>query len=633
MGFQPPKPRPVKRVRIWLPYSPTHKLTHPFPTTKQRTNGPLLAASCILTLCIIGGLEYLCTKELDLIVDNEFVLERAAVQAWSQPDLGMEEPDRVDAVRNAMAHAWHGYEKYAWGADELQPDSKQGKFGVLGGLGGFSGLGASIVDAMSTLHLMGFNEEFERAHAWIAENMTFDSEQPQTISFFETTIRLLGGLMSAYDLSGSQLFLDKAEDLARRIAPAFNSSTGILTNGASLPFTAVSNSPDDVALAECGSNLIEFGTLAARSGNETYRSLAESGMRFLHAKHPEQPLLGVTVNRMSGRIADAMVTIAAPVDSYFEYLLKYWVLTGKRDNHWRDRWINATDTALDVLTVKANRTDGTPGYEFVGDIPYRGANLSPVVTHLGCFYPGSVALGVISGAATGERRRRYLSFAENMMETCFQLYNMTTTGLGADTAMVDVDTSEITITGRSYLQRPEVVESLFYLWRATHNKRYREWGWKIFQAMERHGRKAAGYAGSGDVMSDPPPSDDVQQSWFLAETLKYLYLLFSDDGFLSLDQWVFNTEAHPVRAYAPPLEPWMEWDWLLDRPMEEGGVEGEGEGEVQLTLSNKAYKTMMRWSSSKRLSSWFGSGGTSGSGVDATHTQGVVAMVATNAIH
>jgi len=509
---------------------------------------------------MVGGVEYICINRLDAIEASEYKLEEAAIAAWNTPDSGFEDPVRVEGVRNAMRHAWHGYENYAWGADELQPDSKTGKFGVLGGLGGFSGLGASIVDAMSTLHVMGLQEEFERAHAWIAENMTFDMPKPQEISFFETTIRCLGGLLSAHDLTGARLFLEKAEDLGSRIVPVFQGTpTGILTNNADLPYTHIDESDDNVALAELGTNLIEFGTLGRRTDNNTYRQLAEDSMRFIHAMHPLQPLLGTTLQRQTGKISDQQLSVAAPVDSYFEYLLKYWILGGKTDDHWRDRWINATDMALSVLQVRTAKG----GFAFTGDIPYKGAPPSHTVTHLGCFYPGNVALGVLSGAATGERAAQYLKFAECMMHTCFQLYNITKTGLGADNAEIDVRTGKLTVTGAHYLQRPEVVESLFYLWRATHNERYRDWGWFILQAIEKYCRKEAGYSGAYDVNKVPPKSDDVQQSWFLAETLKYLFLLFSDDAVLPLDRWVFNTEAHPVRANVIEEESFIDWEWLV----------------------------------------------------------------------
>jgi mannosyl-oligosaccharide alpha-1,2-mannosidase len=96
--------------------------------------------------------------------------------------------------------------------------------------------------------------------------------------------------------------------------------------------------------------------------------------------------------------------------------------------------------------------------------------------------------------------------------------------------------------------RPETVESLFYLWRLTGNKTYQEWGWNIFQAFEKNSRVESGYVGLKDVNTGA--KDNKMQSFFLAETLKYLYLLFSPSSVISLDEWVFNTEAHPLKIVA-----------------------------------------------------------------------------------
>ena len=93
--------------------------------------------------------------------------------------------------------------------------------------------------------------------------------------------------------------------------------------------------------------------------------------------------------------------------------------------------------------------------------------------------------------------------------------------------------------------RPETVESLMYLWRLTGNKTYQDWGWDIFQAFEKNSRIESGYVGLRDVNTGE--KDNMMQSFFLAETLKYLYLLFSPPSVISFDEWVFNTEAHPLR--------------------------------------------------------------------------------------
>jgi len=102
------------------------------------------------------------------------------------------------------------------------------------------------------------------------------------------------------------------------------------------------------------------------------------------------------------------------------------------------------------------------------------------------------------------------------------------------------------------LQRPETVESLFYLYRLTGNRTYQDWGWAIFQAFDRYTKlPAAGYSSIGNVKS--PASSNYRnkmESFWLAETLKYLYLLFSDSELVPLDKFVFNTEAHPLPIYA-----------------------------------------------------------------------------------
>lgn len=465
--------------------------------------------------------------------------------------------EKMKAVKAAMEHAWKGYETYAWGKDELNPQSKQGKLGVLGGMNGFSGFGATMVDAMSTLYLMGMHEEFGRARDWIAENMNFETSKEQRISFFETTIRLLGGLMSAYDLSGDKVLLEKADDLGSRLVNVFQGTrTGIVINEATLPMTKAEWTSNDVLLAELGSNLIEFATLGARTGNETYKLKAEAGIRFLHAKHTDHALLGTSIHRSTGEIMDHTMTVGAPTDSYYEYLVKYWILGNKRDDHWRQRWIFTVDTALENLKISSK--NGL--YTWVGE--KRGQSIQPVVTHLGCFYPGNVALGVLSGAVTGEKAKTYLKFAEDMMYTCFQLYNQTKTGLGADGVRIDLETEHVSGLDRPYLQRPEVVESLFYLWRATHDKKYREWGWTVVEALNTYCKMEAGYTGVNNANAIPPTPDDAQQSWFLAETLKYLYLLFADDNALNLDAWVFNTEAHPVRARIIEESSWIDWEYV-----------------------------------------------------------------------
>ena len=102
------------------------------------------------------------------------------------------------------------------------------------------------------------------------------------------------------------------------------------------------------------------------------------------------------------------------------------------------------------------------------------------------------------------------------------------------------------------LLRPETVESLYILYRITKDKKYQEYGWRIFQAFEEYTRiPSGGYSSLNSVLSTSVTYRDKMESFFLGETLKYLFLLFADVDMIPLDRFVFNTEAHPL-----PMATW-----------------------------------------------------------------------------
>lgn len=168
------------------------------------------------------------------------------------------------------------------------------------------------------------------------------------------------------------------------------------------------------------------------------------------------------------------------------------------------------------------------------------------------------ALGAIKiNAADSENfseadKQHWLKMGEEIGETCYQSYKRSPNGIGPESFRFTPFKSKDNLKATSrnekyYLLRPEVIETYFYLWRLTKNQKWRDYGWEAAQNINQHCRAEAGFSGLKDVYAVPPVQDDLQQSFFFAETLKYLYLLFSDDELLDLDDWVFNTEAHPLR--------------------------------------------------------------------------------------
>ncbi|KAJ8760005.1 hypothetical protein K2173_010861 [Erythroxylum novogranatense] len=441
---------------------------------------------------------------------------------------------RREKVRDAMIHAWNSYEKYAWGNDELQPQSKNG-------VNSFGGLGATLIDALDTLYIMGLEEQFQRAREWVANALDFNKDYDASV--FETTIRVVGGLLSAYDLSGDKVFLEKAKDITDRLLPAWNTPSGIpyntinLANGnARNPGWTTGNS----ILADAGTEQLEFIALSQRTGDPKYQQIAEKVIEVLNKTFPDDGLLPIYVNPRSGTGSYSTITFGAMGDSFYEYLLKVWVQGNRTSavSGYREMW----EKSMKGLFSLVRRS--TPS-SFAYICEKSGDMLTDKMDELACFAPGMIALGASSHEHADSQK--FLALAEELAWTCYNFYQSTPTKLAGENYFFHSG-QDMTVGTSWNILRPETIESLFYLWRFTGNKTYQEWGWNIFQAFERHSRIETGYVGLKDVNTGV--KDNMMQSFFLAETLKYLYLLFSPSSVISLDEWVFNTEAHPLRIVA-----------------------------------------------------------------------------------
>ncbi|KAL2932897.1 Mannosyl-oligosaccharide 1 2-alpha-mannosidase MNS1 [Bienertia sinuspersici] len=421
--------------------------------------------------------------------------------------------ERRQKVKEAMLHAWTSYETYAWGQDELQPQSKSG-------VNSFGGLGATLIDSLDTLYIMGLDEQFQRAREWVANSLDFNKDYDASV--FETTIRVVGGLLSAYDLSNDKMFLEKAKDIADRLLPAWDTSSGIPFNIINLEHGRPHNpgwTGGDSILADSGTEQVE------------------NVISVFNKTFPDDGLLPIYINPESGSGSRTTITFGAMGDSFYEYLLKVWIQGNKTASVklYREMW----EKSMNGLLTLIQKT--TPS-SFTYICERNGNSLHHKMDELACFAPGMLALGS-SGYGPGESEK-FMSLAQELAWTCYNFYQSTPTKLAGENYFFH--TGQDMSVGTSWnILRPETVESLFYLWRLTGNKTYQEWGWNIFQAFEKNSRTESGYVGLKDVNSGV--KDNMMQSFFLAETLKYLYLLFSPPSVIPLDQWVFNTEAHPIK--------------------------------------------------------------------------------------
>uniref|UniRef100_A0A668UES3 alpha-1,2-Mannosidase n=1 Tax=Oreochromis aureus TaxID=47969 RepID=A0A668UES3_OREAU len=422
-----------------------------------------------------------------------------------------------------LQHAWKGYKDFAWGHDELRPVSKS--------YSEWFGLGLTLIDALDTMWILNLKEEFEEAKAWVATKLTFNKNVD--VNLFETTIRILGGLLSTYHLTGETLFLDKAKDIGSRLLPAFNTPSKIPYSDVNIG-KGTAHPPhwtSDSTVAEVTSIQLEFRELTEFCRKEVFDAVVEI-MKQVHKLDGKlDGLVPMFINTNNGQFThQGIYTLGARADSYYEYLLKQWIQGGKKENQLLEDYLQAIEGIKKNLLQKSSPN----GLTFVGEVSH--GQFSPKMDHLVCFLPGTLALGSYNGLPSD-----HMDLARQLMETCYQMYVQMETGLSPEIVYFNILGSE------HNLLRPETVESLFYLYRFTKDHKYQDWGWEILQNFNRYS-KVCGYTSINNVRDpDYPNPRDKMDSFFLGETLKYFYLLFSDDpNFISLDQFVFNTEAHPL---------------------------------------------------------------------------------------
>ena len=554
---------------------------------------------------------------------------------------------RRELVAEAIKAAYGAYREHAFGADEVRVRVRGGSFerplryeAESWGGDAENRQMLQLVDALDTLHLAGLDAEFDEAVAHVARSFRFRPSQPASV--FETTIRVVGGLLSAHALSGRAVLLEKAAEVADALSAAYAGDGSNRTAAARgedgppppppqrpprrlfLPGRGVEGSDAQrMNAAEAGSVQLEHARLSRATGDARHYAATRPLLELLHAHrvggarsvrspahHPfvppgrlrELPETGLVPAAWDGDGYAGMVTTGGGADSFYEYLLKLWVVHagsgGGKDKEavekdqeeactFQQRYLQAADSIVEYLLVEQPpdmavlRSGELRAVMGVGR--GRGAAKTPGWTvahatgtfeHLSCFVPGMLAEGA-ARTPSEEQARRHLAAAKKLAKLCAALYEGSPTGLAPDEVAYETVSEQSAGTSadlrggaarssaalrlrpvdkRGQL-RPEAVESFFYLYRATKDEAYREWGWRVFAAMDQHARVCKDCAVSafsavwdttgGDGGGGGGGPTGAMPTWVVAETLKYLLLLFSEDEVLDLRCWVFNTEAHP----------------------------------------------------------------------------------------
>ncbi|CAK1551956.1 unnamed protein product [Leptosia nina] len=450
-----------------------------------------------------------------------------------------------EEVREMFQHAYDSYLKYAYPYDELRPLSCDG----VDTWGSYS---LTLIDALDMLVIMGNYTEFNRVVDIVLERKDFDTDI--NVSVFETNIRIIGGLLSAHLLShksGMKLepgwpcngpLLRLAEDVAQRLIAAFDTTTGMPYGTINLRSGVPPGETSITCTAGVGTFIIEFGTLSRLTGDPLYEEVAYNALKALYHHRSPIGLVGNHIDVMTGRWTAQDAGIGGGVDSYFEYLVKGAILLE------RPELMSMFTEARSVIDKYLKKDDW-----YVWATMLRGHVTLPVFQSLESYWPG--VLSLIGESDTAMR--------------IIHNYHSVWKQYGFTPEVYNLGTGEASSSRESYPLRPELIESIMYLYRDTRDPILLQMGEDILRSIQHSARTPCGYATAGyrnhikDVRDHR--KEDRMESFFLAETTKYLYLLFDPDNFIhnpgvhgtvidtpngecivDVGGYIFNTEAHPI---------------------------------------------------------------------------------------
>ncbi|CAH1160168.1 unnamed protein product [Phaedon cochleariae] len=444
-----------------------------------------------------------------------------------------------EEVREMFYHAYNSYLKYAYPYDELRPLSCDG-------MDTYGSYSLTLIDALDTLAIMGNYSEFQRVVDILSTKTDFDANI--NVSVFETNIRIIGGLLSAHLMSnkvGMKLepgwpcngpLLRLAEDVAKRLVAAFDTKTGMPYGTVNLHSGVPKGETTVTCTAGVGTFIVEFGALSRLTGDPLYEEVAMNALYSLFNHKSQLGLYGNHIDIDSGRWTAQDAGIGSGVDSFFEYLVKGSILLQRPELM---EMFYESKKAIDKYMKKDD------WYMWVSMT--KGQVTLPVFQSLEAYWPGVLSL-------IGET-----SSAMRTLHNYHQVWQQ----YGFTPEFFYIPQNEAGSHKESYPLRPELIESIMYLYRATEDPFLLQAGEDILRSIQHSAKTPCGYATIKDVRDHR--KEDRMESFFLSETTKYLYLLFDTDNFIhnqgqsgtiidtpngecviDAGGYIFNTEAHPI---------------------------------------------------------------------------------------
>lgn len=451
-----------------------------------------------------------------------------------------------DEAKKMFYFGYDSYLQYAFPKDELNPILCTGRgpdvdnpnnININDVLGDYC---LTLVDSLDTLAILGNASEFQRAVQLVVDFVSFDKDS--TIQVFEANIRLLGALLSAHLLivdprkpfgelapvAYNGELLELARDLATRLLPAFeNTKTGIPYPRVNLRQGVPDGCTTHTCTAGAGSLLLEFGVLSRIIGDPVFEGMARRSNRALWGFRSENTgLLGNVIDIQTGRWVGKLSGLGAGLDSYFEYLIKAYILFGEDEDY---QMFNESYHYIKQY-MRRGRQHCNYG---AGDHPlYVNVDMNSGSTHTTWIDSLQAAFSGVQ-VLSGDIEEAICAHA--LYYSIWKLYGALPERFNWQRVSPDV---------LFYPLRPELVESTYLLYQATRNPFYLHVGRDILHSLNQNSKARCGYATIHNVFDKS--LEDRMESFFLSETCKYLYLLFDKDNYVNkhASQFIFTTEGH-----------------------------------------------------------------------------------------
>lgn len=448
-------------------------------------------------------------------------------------------------VVQAINATWAEYAAQAMGADELRPVSRAGRPCFT------ESFGFMVAESLDTLWLAGLHDEFATAAAYAEQHVRVPrwGLGLSRLPFTDGMSRLVGGLMAGYGLSGRKGLLAAATAVADALydgavssgtpVPERVVSTGWPSAAAGVAGKVLNGEPPHT-LAELGAPLVDLRVVAHFAKEPRFARLA-AGVEQAVRKQCPRGACPLHWRRNGSALEPGRVAgLDAQGLAYYDGLLKGWLASRMDDDGRRGAWMHAGN----VLQAASELRDGwfVPSLRFVG----------PHIDHRTCAAGATYALSYIH-----THHAPHLEMAQRVTHECVRASHVFSSQL-QPALLVVAAARNVTPWRREWLRHglwPETVESCYYVWRATRDERYRKAAWRMFAAMTRSSRVASGAYSSVDDASAPRGAalGNRMETAFMARTLKFLLLTFSDDeqhgGLAASEDWVVNAAGHVLKTF------------------------------------------------------------------------------------